>query len=76
LYFPETITAVNRPVAAWLERNLSIFAAAGAYSRVHLTALAEIPTTITSVLILAGCAAIRAAARLVGKAFLRKEFLF
>jgi len=71
LHFAETVTAVYGPVAAWLERNLSVFAAAGAYSRKHLAALATAP-----VLVLTGRAAFRAAAGLIGKPFFCKEFLF
>ena len=75
----EAVSAVNRTIVARTERNLGLNAASCTSYVVHfallVTALATATAEATTVLLFAGCAAIRAATRFVGKAFLSKEIL-
>ena len=67
----KAITAVNRTIAAGLERNLGFAAAAVADDRVHLAR----STTVT-ILGTAGSTTGRTTAGLILEALLREKFLF
>jgi len=73
----ETIFAVDRAVAAGLERHLGAFAATGAGYRMHFALSSEIVALADATAVLfAGCTAARATPRIIGKSLFRKKFLF
>ena len=71
-HLTETITAVYGFVPGWPERDGSVDAALRAYRWMHLSRSTIAPT----VLVPAGTAARRAAARFVGETLLREKLLF
>ena len=75
--FAETVSAINRTVAAWTERNLSADATSCASSVMHFTLLEiAVATTVSTVSLLVSSSALWATAWFVGEPFFSEEILF
>ena len=76
----KAVSAINRTIAAWTERNLGLNTTSCAGYVMHFALLettaatAEAAATIV-VLLLTSCTAVRATAWLVGETFLSEEVL-